>query len=149
MPTTLWCRATLCAAPLPSTACGTHGKLTPCSLPFPARPAQKQLAAAANSLDLIIVTVSASLDWQPFVDMLRPRGTICFVGAITKPMELPLFGPLIMKDLKVAGSCIGGRGRLQEMLQVRRPVGAQGAGQQLTCRSRSSLRTTAWPRSWR
>eukprot|EP00499_Haloplacidia_sp_CaronLabIsolate_P005295 CAMPEP_0196780216 /NCGR_PEP_ID=MMETSP1104-20130614/7285_1 /TAXON_ID=33652 /ORGANISM="Cafeteria sp., Strain Caron Lab Isolate" /LENGTH=343 /DNA_ID=CAMNT_0042150413 /DNA_START=6 /DNA_END=1037 /DNA_ORIENTATION=+ len=77
----------------------------------------EQMKAAANSLDLIIVTVTVSLDWDPYMAMLRPMGTLCFVGAIQEPMKLPVFGDMIMKNLNVAGSCIGGRSRMAEMLQ--------------------------------
>lgn len=72
--------------------------------------------AAENSLDLIIVTFNVAVDFAPYFAMLAPHGRLVFVGAIIGDVKLPIFGPLIMKQLTVAGSVTGGRARIAEML---------------------------------
>jgi D-arabinose 1-dehydrogenase-like Zn-dependent alcohol dehydrogenase len=74
------------------------------------------MAKAADSFDLVLVTISAAVDTSQYVSLLRRNGTLCFVGAITKPLSVDPFGPLIFKQIKVTGSATGGRGRITEML---------------------------------
>ena len=46
------------------------------------------------------MTISASVDWNPYFDCMRPNGAIVFVGAITdKPLPLKIFGPFIAKQV--------------------------------------------------
>eukprot|EP00730_Choanoeca_flexa_P001549 TRINITY_DN10683_c0_g1_i2.p1 TRINITY_DN10683_c0_g1~~TRINITY_DN10683_c0_g1_i2.p1 ORF type:complete len:342 (+),score=76.45 TRINITY_DN10683_c0_g1_i2:493-1518(+) len=71
----------------------------------------------AQSLDLLLVTANVSLDWNKFLQLLRPRGVLAFVGAIPEPAKLEIFGPMIMNMLKVVGSATGGRARTEEMLE--------------------------------
>jgi len=77
---------------------------------------EEQMKGTANTLDLLIVTITAAIDWTPYINMMRPNGRLVFVGAIPKPMELAIFGPLIMKQLQIIGSAIGGRRDIRDML---------------------------------
>jgi len=43
---------------------------------------------AANSLDLLLVTVSTPLDWDAYLKTLKPNGRMHVVGGILKPMEI-------------------------------------------------------------
>ena len=46
------------------------------------------MKALEGTLDYVIVTITASVDWKPYLDALRPYGVLCFVGAIVdKPLE--------------------------------------------------------------
>lgn len=74
---------------------------------FIASSSAEQLAAAANTLDCLIITIPVSVDWQPYIDMMRPNGKMVFVGAIPEPMSLPIWGPFIFKQITVVGSIIG------------------------------------------
>lgn len=40
-----------------------------------------------------------------------------FVGAIQGDVKIPVFGPLLLKQLTVAGSVTGGRERIMSMLE--------------------------------
>lgn len=75
------------------------------------------LAHDAHSLDFLISSVSADLDWPAWIDILRPRGTLCFVGASPAPIQIPVFS-LIMGERKLAGSAIGSPDRIAEMLAL-------------------------------
>jgi uncharacterized zinc-type alcohol dehydrogenase-like protein len=75
-----------------------------------------QMAAAANSFDLIIDTVPYAHDLNPYVPTLANSGTLVLVGYLG-PLEPPLnTAPLVLNRLSVAGSLIGGLAETQEML---------------------------------
>ena len=69
----------------------------------------------AGSFDLIINTVSAALDWNRYVGLLKPSGTMVVVGIPDAPIPIAAFG-LVMGRRSIAGSLIGGIAETQEML---------------------------------
>ncbi|MDP1604103.1 MAG: NAD(P)-dependent alcohol dehydrogenase [Legionella sp.] len=69
----------------------------------------------ANSFDLIINTVSAKINWNDYLNLLKRDGTMVVVGMPEKTIPLSVF-PLIMKRRTLAGSLIGGIKETQEML---------------------------------
>ncbi len=71
----------------------------------------------AGEFDLILNTANADQDWQSYVNALRPKGTLCFLGVPPKPITLQAF-PLISGQRAVAGSPTGSPRDLREMLQV-------------------------------
>ncbi|CAG0978380.1 alcohol dehydrogenase (NADP+) [Phycisphaerales bacterium] len=71
---------------------------------------------AANTLDLLINTVAAPHDLNPFINTLRRDGTMCLVGAPDKPHPPIEVFPLIFRRRAVSGSLIGGLRETQEML---------------------------------
>lgn len=70
-----------------------------------------------NSLDLIINTVSASHNLDPYLELLKRDGTLCLVGAPASPHPSPSVTNLIFKRRNMAGSLIGGLKETQEMLE--------------------------------
>jgi uncharacterized zinc-type alcohol dehydrogenase-like protein len=75
------------------------------------------LKALAGSFDLILCTVSADQDWQSFVNSLRPKGTLCVLGAAPSAMQIQPFS-LIAGQKAVSGSPTGSPRDLHEMLDV-------------------------------
>jgi len=71
----------------------------------------------AGSFDVILNTANADQDWQSYVNALRPKGTLCFLGVPPKPITLQAF-PLISGQRAVTGSPTGSPRDLHEMLQV-------------------------------
>jgi alcohol dehydrogenase (NADP+) len=65
--------------------------------------------------DLIINTVSADMDWNQYLNLLKVDGSMVVVGAPEKPTTLSSFS-LIMGRRSLAGSAIGGIAETQEML---------------------------------
>ena len=58
-----------------------------------------ELKAVENTLDYLVITITASVDWTPYLAAMRPNGAIAFVGAIAdKPLEFPAFS-LLMKNV--------------------------------------------------
>lgn len=68
----------------------------------------------AERFDFILDTVSASHDYNAYLNLLRRDGVMVLVGA-PDPTPLSAF-PLLMKRRRLAGSLIGGIRETQEML---------------------------------
>lgn len=69
----------------------------------------------AGRFDLILNTVSANLDVDAYLSMLRVDGTLVNVGAPSQPDKYHVFS-LIMQRRSIAGSLVGGIRETQEML---------------------------------
>ena len=73
------------------------------------------LRKAANSLDLLLVTVNVPLDWPVLLQTLKPKGRLHVVGAVLEPMQIPALA-LIFGQKSVSGSPTGGPVALATML---------------------------------
>lgn len=69
----------------------------------------------ANRFDLILNTVSANLNVDAYLSMLRVDGALVNVGAPSQPDQYQVFS-LIMQRRSIAGSLVGGIRETQEML---------------------------------
>lgn len=76
---------------------------------------QEQLHAAIGTMDFILATPYVDMNWQTFVDVLRPRGNLCFVGAVPNPIQIHAMS-LLVGNKMVSGSPIGSRQTIREML---------------------------------
>jgi uncharacterized zinc-type alcohol dehydrogenase-like protein len=77
----------------------------------------EQMRRAAASLDVLLSTVTVSLDWGTWLRTLRPNGTFCLVGVSPEPVTLPVWPTMIMGQLSVCGTVIGAPQQIVEMLQ--------------------------------
>lgn len=73
------------------------------------------MASLANSFDFILNTVSATHDYNTYLNLLRKNGTMIVVGAPPVPSTVQSF-TLIGKRRSIMGSLIGGIAETQEML---------------------------------
>ena len=71
--------------------------------------------ALRGTFDLIINTVSADLDLQPYLECLKLNGTLVIVGLPVKPYTVKA-GTLAGRRRSLAGSNCGGMKDLQEMM---------------------------------
>jgi uncharacterized zinc-type alcohol dehydrogenase-like protein len=69
----------------------------------------------AGHFDLIINTVSATVDWNQYLDLLKLDGTMVLVGLPEKDIPVGAFS-LTARRRSLAGSQIGGIHEIQEML---------------------------------
>lgn len=76
----------------------------------------KELEAAKGKFDLIISTVNVSLDWNTYIDTLRPKGRLHFVGAALEPLSVGAF-PLIIGQKSISGSPLGSPAVTEQMLE--------------------------------
>ena len=73
------------------------------------------LAAAANSLDLILNTVSANHDINTYLPLLAPKGVIVQIGICMAPHSVNQL-QLMMKKLSIAGNLVGGLQETQDCI---------------------------------
>jgi uncharacterized zinc-type alcohol dehydrogenase-like protein len=66
--------------------------------------------------DLIVNTVAASHDLDPYVNALKRDGTLVLVGVPEHPHPSPGVGNLVTRRRRIGGSMIGGIPETQEML---------------------------------
>jgi uncharacterized zinc-type alcohol dehydrogenase-like protein len=71
--------------------------------------------ALAGTFDLIVNTVSAPIDWNALVNLLKVDGTMVQVGVPEEPVPVNAF-PLIAGRRSLAGSLIGSIPETQQML---------------------------------
>lgn len=71
---------------------------------------------AIASFDLLLTTASAELDWDLAFSLLANNGVLCFLGIPVSSINVPLI-PLIFGQKSVAGSVVGGRKFMTEMLE--------------------------------
>jgi len=76
---------------------------------------EEEIAAAAGSFDLILSTVNVKLDWNLYLQTLRPKGRLHFVGATLEPLDIGVFG-LIMGQKSISGTAVGSPATIAEML---------------------------------
>lgn len=76
----------------------------------------QEIEAAAGSFDFIISTVNVKLDWNLYLNTLKPKGRLHFVGATLEPLDLGVFS-LIMAQRSVSGSPVGSPATIAKMLE--------------------------------
>lgn len=74
------------------------------------------MSQAKGSFDFVLSTVSVDVNWQMYLDLLSPNGTLCFVGAPPTQINLQLMD-VLMGQKRVCGSVIGSPHRIKEMLR--------------------------------
>ncbi|WP_030165669.1 NAD(P)-dependent alcohol dehydrogenase [Streptomyces sp. NRRL S-813] len=86
----------------------------------------KTFEELAGTFDLIVSTVSAPLDFNAYLSLLRSQGALVNVGAPEEPISLNLFS-VIGGGKTLAGSMIGGIAETQEMLDfcARHGIGSE------------------------
>jgi len=75
-----------------------------------------QLQKLAGSLDFILVTANATLDWPAMINALAPRGRLHFVGAVLEPVPVAVFS-LLNGQKTVSGSPLGSPATTTKMLE--------------------------------
>lgn len=73
------------------------------------------IRAIAGSLDFLLVTVNASLDWGAMIGTLAPKGRMHVVGAVLEPIPVGAFD-LIGAQRSVSGSPTGAPADMATML---------------------------------
>ncbi|HHP7231982.1 MAG TPA: NAD(P)-dependent alcohol dehydrogenase [Xenococcaceae cyanobacterium] len=74
------------------------------------------LKQVANSLDSIISTVNADLDWDIYLAVLRPKGKLHLVGVIPSPLSAQIF-PMIAGQKTISASPAGSPATIAQMLE--------------------------------
>lgn len=75
-----------------------------------------ELAQAANSFDLVLSTVNVKLDWANYIQTLKPKGRLHFLGAILEPVEVSVFA-LMGAQRSISSSPVGSPAVIGQMLE--------------------------------
>ncbi len=75
-----------------------------------------QMKKLAGSLDLLVDTATANLDWSAYLATLRPNGVFCIVGGPQGPIVLPVL-QMIFGQFTFAASVIGPPYQIEEMFR--------------------------------
>lgn len=73
------------------------------------------LKKAAGRFDLILSTVNVALDWSAYLETLRPKGRLHFLGAALEPIQIGAFA-LIGAQREISGSPVGSPATIATML---------------------------------
>jgi uncharacterized zinc-type alcohol dehydrogenase-like protein len=74
-----------------------------------------EIEAAAGQFDMILSTVNVKLDWNNYLQTLKPRGRMHFVGATLEPLDVTVF-PLLMGQRSISASPVGSPANIATML---------------------------------
>jgi len=77
---------------------------------------EQQMENETNSIDLIISTATAEINWTQYLNILRKNGKISIVGVSPGTLDIPPI-LLIMGQKSIGGSGIGGNPVMREMLE--------------------------------
>jgi uncharacterized zinc-type alcohol dehydrogenase-like protein len=86
----------------------------------------KAFGRLKHSLDFILSTVNVNLDWGAYMELLRPKGKLCFVGVPPGDIKAVPFS-LIVGERSMCGRVIGNRRTIREMLEfsARHKIGSR------------------------
>ena len=76
---------------------------------------QVTLKNLGAKFDLLISTVNVSLDWNLYLNIIKPRGRLHFVGAVLEPIKSSVFS-LMAGRRSISGSPVGSPKNIKKML---------------------------------
>ncbi len=76
---------------------------------------QENLKDMGTKFDLLISTVNVNLDWNLFLNTIKPRGRLHFVGAVLEPIKSSVFS-LMTGRRSISGSPVGSPKNIKKML---------------------------------
>ena len=76
----------------------------------------EQMQQAIGKQDLLISTSSSAIDWEKAFNLLANNGVFCLLGLPVSTLNIPLL-PLVFGQKVIAGSVVGGRRFMREMLE--------------------------------
>jgi uncharacterized zinc-type alcohol dehydrogenase-like protein len=74
-----------------------------------------QMKKLASSLNFILCTANAALDWPAYIETLAPGGRLNFVGIVPKPIQTDVM-PLIGAQRSISGSPVGSPAMTERMI---------------------------------
>jgi len=74
-----------------------------------------ELEEIAGSLDMILVTANAALNWDLYIQALRPKGRLHIVGAVLEPIPVNVFS-LLTEQKSVSATPLGSPATMRTML---------------------------------
>jgi uncharacterized zinc-type alcohol dehydrogenase-like protein len=76
---------------------------------------KSKIKSVAGKFDLIMSTVNVKLDWNGYVETLRQKGRLHFLGVQPDPLSIGMV-PMLFKQLSISSSLVGSPGTIATML---------------------------------
>ncbi len=76
---------------------------------------EKELEGITGSMNFIINTTNANLNWEIYMNALAPKGRLHTVGVVPQPIPVPTF-PVIVGQKSLSGSPLGSPATINQML---------------------------------
>lgn len=77
---------------------------------------ENELSSIQASLDFILVTANGTLDWNVYLNTLKPNGRLHFVGAVLEPLNVGVFNLLSLQK-SISASPLGKPSTILKMLE--------------------------------
>jgi uncharacterized zinc-type alcohol dehydrogenase-like protein len=74
-----------------------------------------ELEEIAGALDMILVTSNAALNWDLYIQALRPKGRLHIVGAVLDPVPVNVFS-LLLEQKSISATPLGSPQTMRTML---------------------------------
>ena len=75
-----------------------------------------ELEKIAGTINFIINTTNANLNWEVYLNTLAPKGRLHTVGVVPEPIPVPAF-PIILGQKSISGSPLGSPATINQMLE--------------------------------
>lgn len=76
----------------------------------------EDIKAVAGRFDLILSTVNVQLDWNTYLEALKPRGRLHMLGVVPEPLDLSVV-PMLFGQRSVGSSPVGSPATIRKMLE--------------------------------
>jgi uncharacterized zinc-type alcohol dehydrogenase-like protein len=74
------------------------------------------IKSAAGRFDLLLSTVNVKLDWNAYLETLKPRGRLHMLGVVPEPLDLNVV-PMLFGQYSVGASPVGSPVTIRKMLE--------------------------------
>ena len=74
------------------------------------------IKAVAGRFDLLLSTVNVQLDWNTYIEALKPRGRLHMLGVVPAPLGISVV-PMLFGQRSVGSSPVGSPGTIRKMLE--------------------------------
>ncbi|MCH8327481.1 MAG: NAD(P)-dependent alcohol dehydrogenase [Candidatus Marinimicrobia bacterium] len=74
------------------------------------------IKAATGRFDLLLSTVNVKLNWNAYLETLKPRGQLSMLGVVTEPLDLNVI-PMLFGQYSVTSSPVGAPATIRKMLE--------------------------------
>jgi uncharacterized zinc-type alcohol dehydrogenase-like protein len=74
------------------------------------------LKSVQGHFDLILSTVNVKLNWNSYLEALKPKGRLHILGVVMEPLELNVL-PMLFGQISISGSPVGNPATIAQMLE--------------------------------
>lgn len=84
------------------------------------------ITTQSKKLDYVLVTTYANLNWTKFLEILKPTGTLAFVGLPNQPISFPVINLADYAGKNISGGYLGSPLEMKELLALASTLDVHG-----------------------